>query len=125
MAADRVAAPFVSPQLTRPSAIRLDLAFLPVSALVDRSLMQRQFGCETEGISFSLTFSAPRPPRSEATAQPRYGPATLRPVHASMPGTAVAPLMNRCTSGSTRMSLGRSGRERYSPSSSVSRLSAT
>ena len=119
---DPVAAPFVSPQLARPSAIRLDLAFLPTSARVDQSLMQRQFGCETEGSILPDLFSAKAAAlrgsvaatlrRIHATAQPRYGAATLGPVHASMPGTAVAPLMNRCTSGSTRMSPGRSGRER-------------
>ena len=103
---DPVAAPFVSPQLARPSAIRLDLAFLPASARVDQSLMQRQFGCETEGSVLPDLFSA------KAAALRGYVAATLGPVHASMPGTAVAPLMNRCTSGSTRMSLGRSGRER-------------
>ena len=36
-----------------------------------------------------------------------------------------AAAMKRCTSGSTRMSLGRSGRDRYRPSSEVSRDSAT
>ena len=117
MVEDPVAAPFVSPQLARPSAIRLDLAFLPTSARVDRSLMQRQFGCETEGSILPELFSAKAAAlrgygAARLRRQPRSGAATLGPVHASMPGTAVAPLMNRCTSGSTRMSLGRSGRER-------------
>ncbi|MEC5170800.1 hypothetical protein RCH11_003300 [Glaciihabitans sp. GrIS 2.15] len=58
MVEDPVAAPFVSPQLARPSAIRLDLASLPTSARVDQSLMQRQFGCETEGSILPDLFSA-------------------------------------------------------------------
>ncbi|MFM9919356.1 heme oxygenase (biliverdin-producing) [Lacisediminihabitans sp. H27-G8] len=111
MATDPVAAPFISPQLTRLPAIRLDLAFLlgddwrqQITALpttqryvdrlttvaatwpggfvahhytrylgdlsggqVIRTLMQRQFGFETNGVGFYLFDQIARPKQFKET----------------------------------------------------------
>ena len=123
-----------------------------------RTLMQRQFGFDTDGVEFYLFDQILRPRRSKtrtgrgwmrsagATADRRrivdevllayrYSAEVLaelysvkarplprgystRTVPAEMPGMAWARDMNRRTFSSTMMSLGRSARVRYSPSSS-------